>query len=135
MEEKHWKEIHQNISNDFYCLMRSWMIFNFFPLKFSKFSIFYMYHNIYNSRQIIKFPYPIKYRVFFVNPTKSNLLLLRGIQDRAKVGLQLWVWETPFILVLLFINYCIIFHTNNCKPTFAPPYIWMYIFILISSDT
>ena len=25
-----------------------------------------------------------------------------------------------FIPVLLFINYCIIFHTNNCKPTCAP---------------
>ena len=27
-----------------------------------------------------------------------------------------------FILVLLFINYCIIFH-RNCEPIFAPPYI------------
>ena len=26
-----------------------------------------------------------------------------------------------FILVLLFINYFIIFHTNNYKPTFASP--------------
>ena len=26
-----------------------------------------------------------------------------------------------FILVLLFINYCVIFHMNNCKPTFALP--------------
>lgn len=25
-----------------------------------------------------------------------------------------------FIRVLLFINYCITFHTHNCKPTFAP---------------
>ena len=31
-------------------------------------------------------------------------------------------WNTEFILVLLFINYCIIFHMNDCKPTFAPPY-------------
>ena len=29
--------------------------------------------------------------------------------------------NTEFILVLLFINYCIIFHTNDCKPTCAPP--------------
>ena len=29
-------------------------------------------------------------------------------------------WNTGFILVL-FINYCIIFHINNYKPTFAPP--------------
>ena len=28
-----------------------------------------------------------------------------------------------FIFVLLFVNYCIIFHTNNYKPTFAPPYV------------
>ena len=27
--------------------------------------------------------------------------------------------STEFILVLLFINYCIIFHMNNRKPTFA----------------
>ena len=28
--------------------------------------------------------------------------------------------NTEFILVLLFISCCIIFHVNNCKPTFAP---------------
>ena len=26
-----------------------------------------------------------------------------------------------FILVLLFVNYCSILHTNHCKPAFAPP--------------
>ena len=26
------------------------------------------------------------------------------------------MWNTEFILVSLFINYCIIFHMNNCKP-------------------
>ena len=41
-----------------------------------------------------------------------------------KVGLQLWVHETQFIIVL-FINYYIIFRTDNYKPTFAPPYIIM----------
>lgn len=30
--------------------------------------------------------------------------------------MQLWVRETEFILALLFLNYCIIFHMNNCKP-------------------
>ena len=30
-------------------------------------------------------------------------------------------WSKEFILVSLFINYCFIFHTNNCSPTFAPP--------------
>lgn len=42
-------------------------------------------------------------------------------QGRAKVGLQLWIHETQFTLVLLFINTCILFHTNNSKLTFAPP--------------
>ena len=32
-----------------------------------------------------------------------------------------WVHETQFLLVSLFVNYCIISHTNTCKPTFAPP--------------
>ena len=32
------------------------------------------------------------------------------------------VQNTEFLLVLLlFINYCIIFHMNNYKPTFVPP--------------
>lgn len=35
----------------------------------------------------------------------------------AKLGLQLWIWET----VLLFINFWIIFHRNSCEPTFAHP--------------
>ena len=30
--------------------------------------------------------------------------------------------NTEFIRVLLFINYCILFPFENCKPTFAPPY-------------
>lgn len=42
---------------------------------------------------------------------------LWGVQLRtqggAKVGLQLWVLETQFILMLLFINYHIIFYMNN----------------------
>ena len=31
------------------------------------------------------------------------------------------MWNAKFTLVLLFFNYRIIFHTNNCKPTFAYP--------------
>lgn len=42
------------------------------------------------------------------------------IQGVANVGSQLWVCETQFIIVL-FIQYCIIFHINNCKPIFVPP--------------
>ena len=40
------------------------------------------------------------------------------LQSGAEVGLQLRVCKTEFILALLFINDCIIFPTNNCKPTF-----------------
>lgn len=42
---------------------------------------------------------------------------------RAKGGWQLWVpeTETEFTLVLLFIDYCIIFHRNHCPPAFAHP--------------
>ena len=47
------------------------------------------------------------------------MITIGYIQDGAQVGLQLWVHETEFILVLLFINYCIIFHMNNYKPTFV----------------
>ena len=36
----------------------------------------------------------------------------------AKVGLELWVRDTKFIVVL-FNNYDIIFHVNNCKAAFA----------------
>ena len=50
-----------------------------------------------------------------------QMLYLKNDTGWGKVGLQLEVYETEFILVLLHINYCIIFHTNNCKPTFAPP--------------
>ena len=38
-----------------------------------------------------------------------------------------------FILVLLFINYCIIFHMNNYKPTFAPSCITGATFLKIVS--
>ena len=55
---------------------------------------------------------------------------------RIKVGLQLWACETQFTLVS-FINYCIIFQTNNCKTTFAPPCIKLlahifFLFIVLS---
>ena len=39
----------------------------------------------------------------------------------AKVGLQLWVCETEFILVLLLIDYCIIYLDYYCKPTLPTP--------------
>ena len=31
------------------------------------------------------------------------------------------VWETQFTAVLLVTNCCVVFHTNNCKTTFALP--------------
>ena len=49
------------------------------------------------------------------------------IQGGAKVGLHLRVHE--FILVSLFINYCIIFHTDNCNPILAPPCIYSTNFL------
>ena len=52
-------------------------------------------------------------------------------QDVAEVGSQFWVCEIQFVLVLVFIDYCIIFHTNNCKPTFAPPCIFVHIYNLL----
>ena len=38
------------------------------------------------------------------------------------------ICETEFIFVLLFINYCFIFHMNNCKLPFAPPSMYNDIF-------
>ena len=37
-------------------------------------------------------------------------------------------WNTEFVLELLF-TYCIIFHTNNCEPTFVPScnLVWLLI--------
>ena len=34
------------------------------------------------------------------------------------------IQSTELFLVLLFINYCIILHTNNCKPILPTPVIW-----------
>ena len=42
--------------------------------------------------------------------------LEKNMQGWVKVGWQLWVYETEFILVLLFI---IIYLHYNCKPTFV----------------
>ena len=42
------------------------------------------------------------------------------IQDGRKIGSELRVRESKFIVVLLFNNYDIIFHVNNCKAAFAP---------------
>ena len=41
---------------------------------------------------------------------------------------------TGFILVLLLIHYCIIFHTNNCKPTWATPSIFRSVLHLDRSS-
>ena len=50
----------------------------------------------------------------------------RTIEGGAKGGLQWSVCKTESTLVLLFINYYIISHTNNCKPTFTPCYVMVY---------
>ena len=41
------------------------------------------------------------------------------IQDGRKIGSELRVRESKFIVVLLFNNYDIIFHVNNCKAALA----------------
>ena len=58
-----------------------------------------------------------------INVWHDSILSHWGIQGGAQVDIQLWVPETEFIpiLILLCINYCIIFQMNNCKPTFATP--------------
>lgn len=40
------------------------------------------------------------------------------------------MWNMEIIFVLLFTNYCIIFHTNNCISTFAPPCPWCLVLII-----
>ena len=71
------------------------------------------------------------WKKIYLNPEWASLggqmtgnltfFLYFSVQGGARVGFQLWVRKADFILVLLFTNYCIIFHTNNCKPSFAPP--------------
>lgn len=60
-----------------------------------------------------------------INWTTQQQTLLKvcgsSVQGGAKAGLQLWLRETEFILVLSFINYCVVSHTNNCQATSAPP--------------
>ena len=45
--------------------------------------------------------------------------------DIYQKGGQKWVYSCEYakqsLFLLLFINYCIIFHMNNCKPTFVHP--------------
>ena len=60
--------------------------------------------------------YQVKDRVVFVflSPKSSSI----------KGGAKVYSCEYrkhKFILVLLFINCCIIFHKNTCKPSFSPP--------------
>ena len=54
---------------------------------------------------------------YMLNIWKWTGLLLTTLQNGAKVGLQLWVCKTIYSYII--IN-CIIFHTNNYKPTFTP---------------
>ena len=50
--------------------------------------------------------------------TPATCWMMRG---GAKGGLQC-EHAKQFVVVLLFINYCIIFYMNTCKPTFASPF-------------
>ena len=49
------------------------------------------------------------------------------VQGGAKAGLQLWVRETQFILVFLFINYCVIFRTTAVNLLLPHPVHYMHI--------
>ena len=62
-------------------------------------------------------------------------IILYTYTDWAKVPVDEYTKHRVYF-GLLFVNYCIIFHTNNCKPTFALPYIihnyicnYIYIYI------
>ena len=67
----------------------------------------------------------------FLPPFPSLKIKSLKIQGGANVGLQLLVCETEFVLVL-FTNDYIIFHTNNCRPTFAPLCIVWVIYIALN---
>ena len=56
---------------------------------------------------------------------------VKKVQGGAKVGLQL----RNSLFMSLFINYCIIFETNNCKPTFSPTCIKNSIFIKFKNQS
>ena len=44
-----------------------------------------------------------------------------NIQGWVEVRFRSWEYTKQLILVLLFVSYGVIFHTNNCKPTFPIP--------------
>ena len=63
--------------------------------------------------------------------TKKNF---KHIQKQAKYRVgqkQVYHYEyiKQFIVVLLLMNYCIVFHMNNCKPTLVSPYITCNYFL------
>ena len=55
------------------------------------------------------------------------------IQVWARVRSQLWIGQTQFILVLLFINYCILHLHYNCKHTFVQSCMWTHFSINTTS--
>ena len=57
----------------------------------------------------------------FLRPLLLWLIYNNQYRVGKNIDLQLWVCKTEFILVLLFINYCIILNMNNCKPTVPHP--------------
>ena len=75
----------------------------------------------------------LKYRlntwwwIWEVTRQKHEFGLLGAVNCRqanagwAKGASQLWVHTTQFVFVLLFISYCVIFHTNNYNPPFPHP--------------
>ena len=64
-----------------------------------------------------KFKEGTSWKLFiFTNFNWSKLQFSTGWGKRFTI---VSMWNIEFILVLLFMNYCITFHTDNCKPTFC----------------
>lgn len=49
---------------------------------------------------------------------KASSIIYTG---QSRSTFKMWLHKTEFILILVLINYCIIFHMNHWKPTFAVP--------------
>lgn len=63
----------------------------------------------------------------FDSPTCLSAVLEQG---GAQGGSQWWVHETQFILVSSFVSYCVVFHSNICKPTLPHPVLFSTNFFL-----
>ena len=107
-------------------------------LIFHLFGIFFLKCSTYQSKSITTYTYWLEKLYYIQKPWSYRrdcvlwVVLEVPLITDYKFGYTGWgkseltvvsMWNTGFILVLLFINYYIVFHTNNCKPSFVPPYI------------